>query len=449
MRDVLILGAGMVSRPLVRYLLEHCVIRVKVASRTMAKAIALINGHLRGEAMELDVTDENELERFIIKSDLVISLLPYYLHVNVAVLCIKHGKNMVTTSYVSPEMKELDLDARERGIILLNECGLDPGIDHMSAMRIIHDVQKRGGKIINFSSCCGALPAHQTNTNPMGYKFSWAPKGVILASKNSARFLKDGVVVNVPGPVLFDGYEFKTVPGVGVFENYPNRDSLPYGEIYGIADSKGVYRGTLRFPGWCETLKAIVELGYMDETVREDLGGNTYAQVLRGLVTGNGDLVEDLISSLKLRANSAIIKRLKWLGLTSDEKIPVKDCSLLDVLASKMLKMMPMEENDIDMCVLFHEFTAEFPDRHQEYTTSTLVDYGIPNGDTAIARTVALPAAIGARMIIDGQISQTGVRIPVEPGIYEPILEELEMMGIRFVERTEVLEKIQVSPERR
>jgi len=444
MSDVLILGAGMVSRPLVRYLLDHCSGKMKVASRTVAKAEALINGHPRGEATELDVSNENKLERFIAGADLVVSLLPFIHHVKVAVLCIRHGKNMVTTSYVSPAMKELDGDARERGIIILNECGLDPGIDHMSAMRVIHDVQKRRGKITSFSSCCGALPAHGSNTNPMGYKFSWAPRGVILAGKNPARFLKDGVVVNVPGPDLFDHYELKTVPGVGVFENYPNRDSLPYGEIYGITDSMSVYRGTLRFPGWCETLKTIVELGYMDETVRVDVGGKTYAQVLRGFVPGDGNIVEDLALFLGIRTNSAVVKRIIWLGLTGDEMIPAKVRSFLDVLASRMQEMMPMEEGDVDMCVLFHEFTAEFPDGHREYITSTLIDYGIPNGDTAIARTVALPAAIGARMILDGQISLTGVRIPVESGIYGPILDELEMTGIKCVERTEVLERDEI-----
>lgn len=443
MSDVLILGAGMVSRPLVRYLLDHCSGgKVKVASRTVAKAEALVNGHPLGEAMELDVAHEKKLEDLIAGTNFVISLLPYIHHVKVAVLCVKHGKNMVTTSYVSPEMKELDEDAKKKGIILLNECGLDPGIDHMSAMRIIHDVEGRQGTITDFSSCCGALPAHQSNTNPMGYKFSWAPRGVILAGKNPARFLKDGVVVKVPGPSLFDGYEFKTVPGVGVFENYPNRDSLPYRDIYGINDSKSVYRGTLRYPGWCETLKAIVELGYMDETIRADIGGKTYAQVIRGLVQGEGDIVEEIASFLGLGINSAVIKRLKWLGLASDEQIPIKAKSFLDVLASRMLDMMPMEKGDVDMCVLFHEFTAEFPDGHREYITSTLIDYGHPKGDTAIARTVALPAAIGARMILNGQISLTGVRIPVEPGIYGPILQELEMTGIKCVERIEVQEMI-------
>jgi len=343
---------------------------------------------------------------------------------------------MVTTSYVSASMKELDREARDGGIIILNECGLDPGIDHMSAMRIIHDVQGRGGRITSFSSCCGALPAHGSNTNPMGYKFSWAPRGVVMAGMNPARFLQNGKTVNIPGPELFDHYELKTVPGVGVFENYPNRDSLPYADIYGIQDSDTVYRGTFRFTGWCETVKRIVELGYLDETVRGEIKGKSYLELLRGLIGGSGEIAEDLADHLSLPRNAAIIKRLLWLGLASDERIPDIDNTYLDVVASRMLKMMPMEEGDVDMCILFHEFKAEFPEGGVEYVTSTLADHGIPGGDTAIARTVALPAAIAARMILEGEIGEKGVHIPVLSDIYVPILNELERFGIRFTEKT-------------
>lgn len=438
MNKVLVLGAGMVSRPLVRYLLEQKRYDVKVASRTVSKAEALVDGHPHGVAMELNVKDERNLEELVADIDLCVSLLPYTYHVKVANLCIRHGKNMVTTSYVSPAMRELDLKAREAGMIILNECGLDPGIDHMSAMRIIHDVKARGGGIIGFSSCCGALPAHRSNTNPMGYKFSWAPRGVILAGKNPARFLRDGKIVEIPGPELFDHYELTTVPGVGVFENYPNRNSLPYGEIYGIQDAKMVYRGTLRFTGWCETLKKLVDIGYMDETERDDINGKTYGQFLTKLIKGEGDkILKSLAKYLDLGLNSAVLKRLDWLGLTSDETIPEKDNTPLDVLASRMLKMMPMEEGDVDMCILYHEFHAEFPDGHKEYITSTLVDHGIPHGDTAIARTVALPVAIAACMIMEGKITKKGVQIPVDRDIYEPILFELEALGIKCVERTE------------
>ncbi len=436
MKKILVLGAGMVSRPLVRYLLEQAKCQVLVASRTVSKAEALIEGHPHGEALELNVKDERKFDELVREADLSISLLPYVHHVKVAKLCLKYSKDMVTTSYVSASMKELDREARDGGIIILNECGLDPGIDHMSAMRIIHDVQGRGGRITSFSSCCGALPAHGSNTNPMGYKFSWAPRGVVMAGMNPARFLQNGKTVNIPGPELFDHYELKTVPGVGVFENYPNRDSLPYADIYGIQDSDTVYRGTFRFTGWCETVKRIVELGYLDETVRGEIKGKSYLELLRGLIGGSGEIAEDLADHLSLPRNAAIIKRLLWLGLASDERIPDIDNTYLDVVASRMLKMMPMEEGDVDMCILFHEFKAEFPEGGVEYVTSTLADHGIPGGDTAIARTVALPAAIAARMILEGEIGEKGVHIPVLSDIYVPILNELERFGIRFTEKT-------------
>ena len=436
MKKILVLDAGMVSRPLVRYLLEQAKCQVLVASRTVSKAEALIEGHPHGEALELNVKDERKFDELVREADLSISLLPYVHHVKVAKLCLKYSKDMVTTSYVSASMKELDREARDGGIIILNECGLDPGIDHMSAMRIIHDVQGRGGRITSFSSCCGALPAHGSNTNPMGYKFSWAPRGVVMAGMNPARFLQNGKTVNIPGPELFDHYELKTVPGVGVFENYPNRDSLPYADIYGIQDSDTVYRGTFRFTGWCETVKRIVELGYLDETVRGEIKGKSYLELLRGLIGGSGEIAEDLADHLSLPRNAAIIKRLLWLGLASDERIPDIDNTYLDVVASRMLKMMPMEEGDVDMCILFHEFKAEFPEGGVEYVTSTLADHGIPGGDTAIARTVALPAAIAARMILEGEIGEKGVHIPVLSDIYVPILNELERFGIRFTEKT-------------
>ncbi|MCD6462040.1 MAG: saccharopine dehydrogenase NADP-binding domain-containing protein [Thermoplasmata archaeon] len=435
MKKVLVLGAGMVSRPLVRYLLDNG-FHVTVASRTVSKAEALVEGHPNGEAIPLNVKDEEKLEQLISEADLSVSLLPYVYHPKVARYCIKHRKHMVTTSYVSDEMKSLDGQAREAGVLLLNEIGLDPGIDHMSAMRIIHDVQNRGGRIASFQSCCGALPAHQSNTNPFGYKFSWAPRGVLLASRNSARFRKDGRLVEIPGEELFEHYDIKTVPGVGDFENYPNRNSVPYADLYGITDADTVYRGTFRFTGWSETMRGLAKLGYLDDTERPDLQGKTYRQVLREIV-GDGDCMAcSLASYLGVPPYAAVVKRLEWLELTSDDPVPEDAKSMLDLLASKMFKKLALQEGDIDMCVLFHEFIAEFPDGRKEYITSTLVDYGQPDGDTAIARTVSLPAAIAVRMILEGKISLTGVYIPVVPEIYEPVLDELENMGIRCVEKT-------------
>lgn len=433
MREVLVLGAGMVARPLVRYLLEEAGFSVTVASRTLSKAERLIDNHPRGEAYALDVHKERELEDFVKKSDLVVSLLPYIYHVKVARFCIKHKKDLVTTSYVSEEMRALDNKTKDADILILNECGLDPGIDHMSAMRVIHKVKSKGGKILSFRSTTGALPAHDSNNNPFGYKFSWSPRGVLLASKNDARWLENGRVVSISGEELFEHYTIQDVPGVGSFENYPNRDSLPYKEIYGLQDAKTVYRGTFRMIGWCETLRCLVALGWLDDKPLRNFSGKTYGDVTSHLIKGN-----KVAKFLGVKNYSAVIKRLEWLGLFSKEPLPENANSPLDYLTMLMLKKMSMEEKDRDMVVMYHEFIADYG-FEREYLTSLLVDYGIAGGDSAVARTVALPAAIAVRMILNGDINLKGVHIPVIPEIYDPILDELEGIGIRFVERIERL----------
>jgi len=222
MKRVLILGAGLVSRPHVRYLLNVPGFEVTVASRTVSKAEALIQGHAQGRALALDVDDQGALDALIEECDLAVSLLPYVHHPVVARLCVKHRKHMVTTSYVKDAMRALDGAAREAGVVLLNEVGVDPGIDHMSAMKVIHNVERRGGRITSFDSWCGGLPAPEANDNPLGYKFSWSPKGVLLAGRNPARFLKDGQIVEVPGEELFDHYWTVQIQGLGEFECYPN-----------------------------------------------------------------------------------------------------------------------------------------------------------------------------------------------------------------------------------
>jgi len=233
-KKVLVLGAGLVAGPLVRYLLNVDEFTVTVASRTVERAQALIGDASNGIALSLNVKDEAALESLIADHDLSISLLPYVYHPTVARLCVKHRKQMVTASYVKSEMQALDAEAKKAGVILLNEIGVDPGIDHMSAMEVVHQIEAKGGKLISFTSNTGGLPAPDANDNPFGYKFSWAPRGVVLAGKNPAKFLKDGEVVDVPGPELFSHYWPCQIKGFGELEVYPNRDSMPYIETYGI-----------------------------------------------------------------------------------------------------------------------------------------------------------------------------------------------------------------------
>lgn len=438
-KKVLVLGAGMVSKPIVRYLLDNG-FNVTMASRTVSKAEKIIDNHPNGKAISFNIAKDDFLDKLIQDCDIAVSLLPYTYHVKVAKLCIEYKKHLVTTSYVSDEMKSLDEQAKNAGVLLLNECGLDPGIDHMSAMRIIHDVEEKGGKIISFKSTTGALPSFENNNNPFGYKFSWSPRGVLLASRNSAKWLENGQEINIPGEQLFENYYLQDVPSVGTFENYPNRNSVPYKEIYGLKDAHTVYRGTFRMTGWCETLRKIVALGWLNDKPMEGFSGKTYADVTRKLI-GIGpdeDIVKATAKYLGLNEYSAIVKRLGWLGLFSDIPLPEDRDNPLDYLNVLSLTKMELGKDEKDMIVMHHEFIAEYPDK-KEYITSTLLDFGIPNGDSSISRTVALPAAIAVRMILENKIDIKGVHIPVKPEIYNPILDELEEINIKFKEKSKTI----------
>jgi len=439
LKKVLVLGAGLVAGPLVRYLLNVDEFHVTVASRTVEKAQALVGDAGNGTALSLNVKDADALESLIANHDLSISLLPYAYHPTVAKFCVKHKKQMVTTSYIKPEMRALDAEAKAAGVILLNEIGVDPGIDHMSAMEVIHKIAAAGGNLVSFTSNTGGLPAPEANDNPFGYKFSWAPRGVVMAGKNPAKFLKDGDVVDVPGPELFDHHWPCEIQGFDTLEVYPNRDSMPYIEDYGIPTVTSMFRGTLRYPGWCKTLKAIVKLGLLDETERADIAGLTYGQLIAQLIGSDGaDLKQELADFLGIATDAKPIADLEWLGLLGDDAIPAADNTYLDVVASRMLSKMEYATGERDMLVMQHEFVAEYPDR-TEKTYSTMVDYGIPNGDSSMSRLVGLPAAVAARMILQGEIQLTGVYAPMVPEIYEPVLAELATMGISFKETVERL----------
>lgn len=435
MKNVLVLGAGLVSRPLVHYLLKK-EYHVKVASRTVSKAEALIKGFKNGVAEALNVNDEARLETLVKECDLAISLLPYTHHVQVANLCIKYRKHLITTSYVSKAMQELHEPANAAGILILNEIGLDPGIDHMSAMKIIHEVEKKGGKVVSFRSYCGGLPALQSNTNPFGYKFSWSPRGVVMAGRNNGQFLQDGEVIFIPGRDLFKHYELLAIEGAGTFEGYTNRDALPYKALYGLKDAHTIFRGTLRNIGWCYTMKKAQELGLFDDSPREDLKGLTYLDLMHKFIgtEDSYDIQEETALFLGLEKHSTVIKKFQWLGLFDDEPLPNEN-NVMDMFAALLLKKLSMDKDDLDLIVLHHEFIARYG-KKEERITSTLVDTGIPKGDSAMSRTVSLPAAIAANLLLRGQIRMTGVHIPVQPEIYKPVLQELEEMGVKFVERT-------------
>ncbi len=432
MNNILVFGAGLVVQPLVDYLLDLGW-GVTVASRTLSKAEALTGGRPHTRALQCDVSTD-PIDALVAEHDLAVSLLPAPMHPVVAKACIAHGKPMVTTSYISPEMRALDGAAKEAGVVLLNELGLDPGIDHMSAMEIIHDANQKGGKVVGFQSYCGGLPAPDSDDNPFGYKFSWSPRGVLTAARNDARYLDGGEVVDVPGPTLFTHYKPIEVGAAGTFEGYPNRDSVAYQDIYGLHDATKVLRGTLRNVGHCDSWKKIVDFGMLDLEERDDLDGLTRAQFTATFLDEiQGDVKAATAAQMGVDVDSPVIQKLDWLGMFDEETLPTTTGSALDVLAAQMWDRMQYGAGQRDMIVLQHTFDVAYPD-HTERVVSQLVDFGIPNGASAMSRTVALPAAIGVRMILQGEISEPGVCSPVTPEMYKPILTELGELGVKFEE---------------
>jgi len=437
-KSILLLGAGKVTGPLVGYLLEKTSFPVTVASRTLSKAEKLVGGNPRGKAISLLVEEEKDLEKAISDSSLVISMLPWTHHLKVANLCLKLKKHLITTSYAKPEMKALDEEVKRAGLIFLNEIGVDPGIDHMSAMKIIERIRGKGGKILSFISLCGGLPAPSANDNPWGYKFSWSPKGVALAGKNSASFLRAGTIINLPAEKLFLTVLPLKIPGLGDFEVYPNRDSISYKTLYNIPEAKTMFRGTIRYPGWCRSWDALRKMGFLrEEPIKTK--GKTYREFTAGLIKAEPEKLENKLADfLGINPDDDIIRRFSWLRLFSDEKIPREQISPIDLLVSLMEEQMSYKEGEQDMIIMLHQFIAEYPGKVREKITSILETYGQRGGDTAMAVTVGTPPAIAAKLILEGKIKQRGVLIPTISEIYLPVLKEMEKAGVVFKEENDV-----------
>ena len=413
---VLVLGAGHVAGPLVRHYLGREDCRLTVVSLALDEARALVADHPRGRAVAADASEARALDPLVADADLVVSLLPYTFHVAVAELALHHRVPLVTTSYVSPGMRALDAKARAAGVVLLNEVGLDPGIDHMSAMRLIDRARAEGARVLSFTSCCGGLPAPEAAEEPWRYKFSWSPRGVLLAWMQPARFREGGRVVEVEAGALGEHVRPYDVEGLGRFEVYPNRDSLQYAETYGLGDAETILRGTIRYPGWAETLGALASLGWLDATERRWHEHATWAGFPSGFVPSRG----------------AVRERLEWAGLLSDAPIGRAQGAPLDVLAERLAQRLAYREGERDMVLLRHELIVRRNEGDERWV-STLVAYGEPGGDSAMARTVALPAAIAGELVLAGQVAP-GVRIPTSAPLYRPILERLARLGIGLTE---------------
>lgn len=413
-QSVLMLGAGFVTKPTLDVLTEAG-IPVTVACRTLKSAQELSGDRKLATPISLDVLNDDALDAEVAKHDLVISLIPYIYHVNVIKSAIRKKKNVVTTSYVSPAMMELDQQCKDAGITVMNEIGLDPGIDHLYAVKTIDEVHSAGGKILTFHSFCGGLCSPECSDNPLGYKLSWSGRGVLLALRNAAKIVQDGQIVDIASKDLMGTAKpYFIMPGYA-FVAYPNRDSTPYAERYNIPEAKTIIRGTLRYQGFPQFIKVLVQIGFLEETPIKAL--------------------ESPISWREAEDQDRILSGLRWFGIFSDEKITPRGTPL-DILCAVMEQKMQFEEGERDMVMLQHKFGIEHKDGSKETRTSTLVEYGNEKY-SAMAKLVGIPCAVAVQQVLNGTLSEKGVLAPMNAKINNPLMKELkEKYGIEMKEKT-------------
>jgi len=455
-RHILLLGAGMVSDPAVQYLLRNPLNMLTVASLGREEVDAVVKRHgPRVQPKVIDVSSSApetlaECDAMVQASDLVMSLLPASLHVGIARLAIKHRKPMVTSSYVSAEMAALDAEARAAETLLINEVGLDPGIDHMSAMKMISDARTEGSRILSFSSVCGGLPAPEAiGSSPLAYKFSWNPKGVLLASQNPARFQRDGALHDVAGKDLLAHVEPLMLNNALLLDVLPNRDSTTFADLYGLAKAPSFFRGTLRYKGFCNRMLALSRVGLLDTERRGELAtAVSWKDWVAKLVGSSSTDIRELRDVLEQRMGSDLaedgVEFMSWLGLLDDAPLPqsTSSDSPIDVLTSLLQRSdMAYQQGERDMVVMRHELVVERANGGRERRESTLIEYGGIDGSTAMAKTVGITAAICAQLVLDGPPGRFGVGVqrPLQPEWYGSVMDKLADEGVRMQERSFVV----------
>ncbi len=439
MKKVLVLGAGHVTKPLVDYLIDTCGYQVTMAARTVSKAHKIIANRPGGNAVSWASDQEELLDRLVSENDIVVNMIPKTHHVMVVRACLKHGIDMISTSYEIPPVKAFDQEAKDKQVLILNELGEDPGMDHMGTQMLLDEIRAEGGRVVSLNSYGSGLPSFKYNNNPMGYKFSWEPKGVFLAAKVPAVYLKNGKRIPVAGDQLFDNYWLVDIEGLGVFETYPNKDCTRYLEHFGLEEDVSFYRGLLRFSGYCNNMRSFIALDLLNDQDSYEFKDQTYRHFTAWLVgCDEAEDVEHAIADyLKVNDNADIINRLRWIGIFEDRPISIERGSKLDVFVDLMLKKMTYAPGETDMTIIHIEIIAEFPDHRREKRLATMVKDGIPNGDSAMSLAVGLPSAIATRFILEGRITASGVHMPPTlPELYQPVLEELAKYGFEFQRRT-------------
>jgi len=442
MQHILILGAGRSATSLIDYLIKQAQAedwQLRVGDYSLDLAKEKCEGEANCTAFQFDIMNEQQREEEIGKADIVISMLPAKFHPIVAKLCVDKGINMVTASYVSDEMKALDEEAKKKGVILLNECGLDPGIDHMSAMKVIDQIREEGSDLTAFESFTGGLLAPETDPeNPWEYKFTWNPRNVVLAGQGIVKFIQEGTYKFIPYHKLFRRTEQVHIPGHGYFEGYANRDSLKYLDVYNLRGIKTIYRGTFRRPGFCRTWDIFVQLGATDDTYQmEAVDKMTHRTFINSFLSYNPhDSVElKLAHYLNLELEGPEMHRLKWVGIFDDTPVGLEKGTPAQILEHILNKKWALKPEDKDMIVMWHKFEYTDTKNKEREIHSTFVAKGDDATQTAMSKTVGLPVGIATKMILQKKIDLPGVHIPIKKEIYSPILEELEALGFEMSEK--------------
>ncbi len=442
MRTILMIGAGKSTASLVKYLLDKSKaenLQIRLADKNKTAAVKLIDGHPNGCALEFDVFDANQRANEIQKADIVVSMLPARFHVEVAKDCLRFEKNMVTASYVSDEMQALHEAVEAKGLLFLNEMGVDPGIDHMSAMQVIDRIKSKGGKMILFESFTGGLVAPESDDNLWQYKFTWNPRNVVTAGQGgAAKFIQEGKFKYIPYNRLFRRTEFLEVDGYGRFEAYANRNSLKYQSIYGLDNVQTLYRGTIRRVGFSKAWQIFVALGMTDDSyVIEDSEAMSYRDFINSFLPYSpSDSVElKLRHQLKIDQDDILWDKLMELDLfNAQKKVGLKNATPAQILQKILMDSWSLKQADKDMIVMYHKFGYELSGKKHQID-ATMVCIGENQTYTAMAKTVGLPVAIATLMVLNNEIKLKGVKIPIENSIYKPILKELEAFGITFNEK--------------
>ena len=442
MRKILVIGAGRSASSLIKYLLdksssENLLITVGDVSKENAEE--RVNNHKNGQAIALDVFDEEARINAVKNADIVVSMLPARFHIEVAKDCIVYGKHMVTASYISKEMQALDKEAKAKGLVFMNEIGVDPGIDHMSAMQVLDKIREKDAKIVLFESFTGGLVAPESDNNLWNYKFTWNPRNVVLAGQGgAAMFIQEGTYKYIPYHKLFRRTEFLTVNGSGKFEAYANRNSLKYRSIYGLDAIPTMYRGTIRKIGFSRAWNVFVQLGMTDDTYTiEDSENMSYRDFVNlFLAYSPSDSVElKLRSYLKIDQDDIMWEKLLELDIFNpNKKIALKNATPAQMLQKILMDSWTLQKEDKDMIVMQHKFGYNYKGENKQIESS-LVVIGDDQTYTAMAKTVGLPVAIATLKILNGEIKTPGVQLPITKEVYEPILKELEEYGIKFTEK--------------